>query len=192
MPTSCIEADYLLETPAEPQRVAEFMAGEQSSGTFLAVPGETAELKARVAARVTRLDVLEEVAGGPSLPSAQMKIAPEARFRRAHVTLSWPLDTLGPSLPNLLATVAGNLFELKPVTGLRLLDIRLPSDFAEAYVGLGPRETAELVAELCRAGIDFIKDDELQADGPACPFDERVAEVMRVINAHADRTGKKP
>ena len=90
MPTNCIEADYLLETPAEPQRVAEFMAGEQSSGTFLAVPGETAELKARVAARVTRLDVLEEVAGGPSLPSAQMKIAPEARFRRAprHLVLA--------------------------------------------------------------------------------------------------------
>ena len=220
MPTNCIEADYLLETPAEPQRVAEFMAGEQSSGTFLAVPGETAELKARVAARVTRLDVLEEVAGGPALPSAQMKIAPEARFRRAHVTLSWPLDTLGPSLPNLLATVAGNLFELKPVTGLRLLDIRLPIEFAKAYsgprfgvagtrrlagvegrpligtiikpsVGLCPGETATLVDDLCRSGIDFIKDDELQSDGPYCPFDLRVEAVMSVINSHAERTGKK-
>ena len=68
MPTSCIEADYLLETPAEPDRVAEFMAGEQSSGTFVAVPGETAELKARVAARVTRLDILDEAAASPSLP----------------------------------------------------------------------------------------------------------------------------
>jgi ribulose-bisphosphate carboxylase large chain len=220
MPTSCIEADYLLETPAEPQRVAEFMAGEQSSGTFLAVPGETTELKARVAARVTRLDVLEEVAAGPSLPSAQMKIGPEARFRRAHVTLSWPLDTLGPSLPNLLATVAGNLFELKSVTGLRLLDIRLPIEFAKAYpgprfgvagtrrlagvegrpligtiikpsVGLGPAETATLVDDLCRSGIDFIKDDELQSDGPYCPFDLRVEAVMSVINSHAERTGKK-
>jgi len=220
MPTSCIEADYLLETPAEPQRVAEFMAGEQSSGTFLAVPGETAELKARVAARVTRLDVLEEVAGGPALPSAQMKIAPEARFRRAHVTLSWPFDTLGPSLPNLLATVAGNLFELKPVTGLRLLDIRLPIEFAKAYpgprfgvagtrrlagvegrpligtiikpsVGLCPADTATLVDDLCRSGIDFIKDDELQSDGPYCPFDLRVEAVMSVINSHAERTGKK-
>ena len=135
MPTSCIEADYLLETPAEPDRVAEFMAGEQSSGTFVAVPGETAELKARVAARVTRLDILDEAAASPSLPSAQIKVGPETRFRRARVTLSWPLDTLGPSLPNLLATIAGNLFELKPVTGLRLLDIRLPSEFAKAYPG---------------------------------------------------------
>jgi 3-oxoisoapionate-4-phosphate transcarboxylase/hydrolase len=216
-----IEADYLLETPGDPRQVAEFMAGEQSSGTFVAIPGETPELKARVAARVIRLDVLDDAASAPSLPSAGLKVTAETKFRRALVTLSWPLDTLGPSLPNLLATVAGNLFELKPVTGLRLLDIRLPSEFADAYpgpgfgiagtrrlsgvegrpligtiikpsVGLGPRETAELVAELCSAGIDFIKDDELQADGPACPFDERVAEVMRVINVHADRTGKKP
>ncbi|MET0210095.1 MAG: RuBisCO large subunit C-terminal-like domain-containing protein, partial [Burkholderiaceae bacterium] len=143
------------------------------------------------------------------------------RLVRAKVTLSWPLATLGPSLPNLLATVAGNLFELRQVSGLRLLDIRLPHAFSEAYagprfgaagtrrlsgvhgrpligtiikpsVGFTADQTAELVAKLCDAGIDFIKDDELQADGPNCPFDERVAAVMRVINAHADKTGKKP
>ena len=220
MPASFIEADYLLETPAELDRVAELMAGEQSSGTFVSVPGETAELKARVAARVTRLDVLDDTATNPSLPSAQIKVGPDTRFRRAHVTLSWPLDTLGPSLPNLLATIAGNLFELKPVTGLRLLDVRLPIEFANAYpgprfgvagtrrlagvqgrpligtiikpsVGLGPAETAARVDDLCRAGIDFIKDDELQSDGPHCPFESRAEAVMSVINNHAQRTGKK-
>ena len=220
MPTSRIEADYLLETPADPRRVAELMAGEQSSGTFVAIPGETAELKARVAAQVTRFEVLDESAASPSLPSAHLDVDSDTRFQRAHVTLSWPLDTLGPSLPNLLATLAGNLFELKPVTGLRLLDIRLPHEFGAAYpgprfgvagtrrlagvqerpligtiikpsVGLDPEATASLVDELCRAGIDFIKDDELQSDGPACPFDKRVEAVMRVINDHAQRTTKK-
>ena len=136
------------------------------------------------------------------------------------MTLSWPLATLGPSLPNLVATVAGNLFELAAVSGLRLLDIRMPPAFAEAYpgpgfgiegtrrlagvqgrpmigtiikpsVGLDAEATAALVEELCEAGIDFIKDDELQADGPHCPFDERVRAVMRVIEAQADRTGRK-
>lgn len=217
MSSSRIEADYLLETPGDVRRVADFMAGEQSSGTFVAIPGETPELKARVAAQVTRLEIVGET-GAPSLPSARLRRA--ASYNRAHVTLSWPLDTLGPSLPNLLATVAGNLFELKPVTGLRLLDIRLPDEFAAAYpgprfgvagtrrlagvhdrpligtiikpsVGLGPQETAALVDDLCRAGIDFIKDDELQSDGPACPFDQRVEAVMAVISRHADRTGKK-
>ena len=54
-----IEADYLLETPIDPRRAAEIMAGEQSSGTFVAVPGETPELKERSAARVTALERLE-------------------------------------------------------------------------------------------------------------------------------------
>jgi ribulose-bisphosphate carboxylase large chain len=57
-------------------------------------------------------------------------------------------------------------------------------------VGLGPEQTAEQVKSLVAAGIDFIKDDELQADGPACPFEERVSAVLRVIRDHADRTGK--
>lgn len=60
MLTSRIEADYLLETSGDPRRVAELMAGEQSSGTFVAIPGETAELKERVASRVERLELLEE------------------------------------------------------------------------------------------------------------------------------------
>jgi len=43
-----IEADYLIETPVDPRTAAETMAGEQSSGTFVPVPGETPELKQRV------------------------------------------------------------------------------------------------------------------------------------------------
>jgi ribulose-bisphosphate carboxylase large chain len=214
-----IEADYLLETPIDPGRAAEIIAGEQSSGTFVPVPGETPELKERAAARVVALDVLETGVPRRSLPSARGDWGAE-RIARARITLSWPLATLGPSLPNLMATVAGNLFELACVSGLRLLDIRLPQAFADAYpgprfgiagtremasvqgrpligtivkpsVGLDAEGTAALVAELCAAGIDFIKDDELQADGPACPFDDRVRAVMRVIEDAADRTGRK-
>ena len=33
-------------------------------------------------------------------------------------------------------------------------------------IGLSPDELAELVGELAAAGIDFIKDDELQGNGP--------------------------
>jgi ribulose-bisphosphate carboxylase large chain len=216
-----IEADYLIETAFDPREAAQAMAGEQSSGTFVPVPGETPELKERAAARIEALEVLDEVVAQPSLPgSASPKNMTEPTRRRAFVTLSWPLDNIGPSLPNLMATVAGNLFELRQFSGLRLLDLRLPSAFAERYpgprfgidgtrrlagiqdlpligtiikpsVGFGPEETAALTKTLCEAGIDFIKDDELQSDGPHCPFDERARAVMRVINDHADRTGKK-
>jgi ribulose-bisphosphate carboxylase large chain len=58
-------------------------------------------------------------------------------------------------------------------------------------VGLNPSETAALVQSLVDAGIDFIKDDELQANGPHCPFSERVAQVSRDLNTHAAKKGKR-
>ncbi|MCF3936519.1 ribulose-bisphosphate carboxylase large subunit family protein [Acuticoccus sp. M5D2P5] len=210
------EADYLIETAYPLDAAAEAMAGEQSSGTFVPVPGETPELKARAAANVVALDDLGPVEA-PSLPGAGKAGEPH---RRAKVTLSWPLANIGPSLPNLLATVAGNLFELKQFSGLKLTDLRLPRAFADAYqgpafgvegtrrlagvegrpligtiikpsIGFTADETAVLTKTLCEAGVDFIKDDELQSDGPGCPFADRARAVMDVVNAHADRTGKK-
>jgi ribulose-bisphosphate carboxylase large chain len=215
-----IEADYLIETAFDPREAAEAMAGEQSSGTFVPVPGETPELKARSAARIESLTILDEEVAEPALPGSVKLRGEEANRRRALVTLSWPLDNIGPSLPNLLATVAGNLFELRHFSGLRLLDLRLPTAFADRYsgpkfgiegtrrlagvqdlpligtiikpsVGFGTDETAALTKTLCEAGIDFIKDDELQSDGPRCPFEERARAVMGVVNEHAQRTGKK-
>jgi ribulose-bisphosphate carboxylase large chain len=210
------EADYVIETALDPRQAAETMAGEQSSGTFLRLPGETEELKERSAARVEHLEEIDALPT-PSLPGAAQDRG--HGWRRARVTLSWPLDTIGPSLPNLVSTVAGNLFELRAFSGLRLTDIRLPRAFAAAHpgprfgvagtrrlsgvtdgpligtivkpsVGLSAEATADLVDTLATAGIDFVKDDELQADGPACPFEDRARAVMRVIHDHADRTGK--
>lgn len=92
------EADYLLETAIDPGKAAEIIAGGQSSGAFVAVPGETPELKARAAARVIRLEVLDEGVPAPSLPSAGLKLPAQGGLRRAMLTLSWPLGNLGPSL----------------------------------------------------------------------------------------------
>ena len=210
------EADYLLETSLPPEKAAATIADEQSSGTFRPVPGETEELKARSAARVESLADLGP-SPGPSLPGAAR---PDAPHRRIALTLSWPLANTGPSLPNILATVAGNLFELNCVAGLRLTALRFPPELVAASpgpafgtqgtralsgvtgrpligtiikpsIGLSPAETAAMVDTLCAAGIDFIKDDELQADGAVCPFDDRVRAVMPVIRAHAERTGRK-
>lgn len=210
-----IHATYWLETGDDPRRAAEVIAGEQSSGTFVALTTETPELKARSGARVERLEVLGE-SNAPSLAGGMAS----PRYTRCTLELSWPIENMGPSLPNLMSTIAGNLFELRQVSGLRLTGLQLPPSFARAYpgpafgiegtrrlsgvehgpligtiikpsVGLSPDETAQQVRELVAGGIDFIKDDELQADGPHCPFDERVRAVMRVVNEHADRTGKK-
>ena len=217
--TARIEARYWIETAYPLEQAAATMAGEQSTGTFIRVPGETDELRERFAARVEKLTPLGVVTQ-PSLPGSGLpRTGPESR-QTAEVTLSWPLHNLGTSLPNLLATLAGNLWELKPFSGMRLLDVRLPPEFLAAYrgpqfgvqgtrsltgvygrpligtiikpsIGLTPEATAAQVAVLAEAGIDFIKDDELQADGPHCPFDARLRAVMKVLHAHADRSGRK-
>lgn len=215
-----ITATYEIETAFPLEQAAATMAGEQSTGTFVRVPGETDELREAHAARVESIEELGDVAT-PSLPGSGLpKGGGDGRRRRARVVLSWPLSNMGPSLPNLLATIAGNLSELKAFSGLKLTDIILPPAFLDRYqgpqfgvegtrrlagvydrpivgtiikpsVGLSPDATAEQVRVLVEAGVDFIKDDELQADGPHCPFDARITAVMRVINDHADRTGRK-
>jgi ribulose-bisphosphate carboxylase large chain len=210
-----IHASYWLETGDDPRRAAEVIAGEQSSGTFVALATETPELKERSGARVEQLKVL----GQTRTPSLAGGMA-SSTYTQCAIELSWPIENMGASLPNLMSTIAGNLFELRQVSGLRLTGLELPASFAAAYpgpafgiegtrrlsgveqgpligtiikpsVGLSPEETAQQVRELVAGGIDFIKDDELQADGPHCPFDERVRAVMRVVNEHADRSGKK-
>ena len=216
--TDRIVATYRIETPHPLAQAAEAMAGEQSCGTFVRVPGETDELRARFMARVERIAELESVAG-PSLPGCKPPSGGGA-YRRAEVVLSFPLENMGASLPNLMATVAGNLFELSQFSGLKLVDLEVPAAFAKAYpgpqfgvegtrrltgvrgrpivgtivkpsVGFTPEQTARLVAELADAGLDFVKDDELMANPPHSPLEERVKAVMRAVNAHADRSGKK-
>ncbi|MDE2049831.1 MAG: ribulose-bisphosphate carboxylase large subunit family protein [Gammaproteobacteria bacterium] len=214
-----VTARYWIETAHPLEEAAAIMAGEQSTGTFVRVAGETEELRERFGARVESLVETGEAAA-PSLPGASAPKSTPGLWRRAEVTLSWPLHNFGPSLPNLLAAIAGNLWELKPFSGMRLLDLSLPPQFLERYrgpqfgiagtrsltgvhgrpligtiikpsVGLSPEATAERVADIARAGIDFVKDDELQADGPHCPFEDRLRAVMRVLDEHADRTGKR-
>ena len=52
--------------------------------------------------------------------------------------ISWPIGNMGPSLPNLLSTVAGNLFELQQLSALRLVELTLPDEFRDAYLELVP------------------------------------------------------
>ena len=211
-----VVAAYRIETPLDPRVAAEAMAGEQSCGTFVAVPGETAELKARHRAEV--IDVTPEPsADAPSLPGAKASAGPH---HRATVRIAYPIDNFGVNLPTLVTTLLGNLFELNQFSGLKLLDVELPADYAGRFalprfgiagtrrlagvehgpivgtiikpsVGLDAHATAALVRELAEAGIDFVKDDELQANAPHCPFEQRARAVLAAVNDVADRTGKQ-
>jgi ribulose-bisphosphate carboxylase large chain len=210
-------ATYEIETSIPLAQAAEVLAGEQSTGTFVRVERESDDVRARFAAQV---DAVEELpaSGFAPLPGS---VGDPADRRRARLRIRFPLDNFGPSLPNLLAAVAGNLFEIKELAAIRLVDLDLPPSIALRYagpqfgvegtrrlmnrpdgamigtiikpsIGLSPEDLTVVVQELCDAGIDFIKDDELQGNGPTAPLAERVKAVMPVIERHADRTGHKP
>jgi ribulose-bisphosphate carboxylase large chain len=209
-------ATYRVETHLDLEQAARSIAGEQSTGTFVEVPGETRELVERHGARVEsvrRLDPLDR----PSLPTRKSVAGP---IQCGLVEVSWPLENVGTSIPALMSTVQGNLYELRQLTGLKLLSVSLPESLIAHFpgprfgpagtrrltgvasgpmigtiikpsVGLTPAQTAEMVRELAEAGIDFVKDDELMANPPHSPFAQRVEAIMRVIDAHAQRTGKR-
>lgn len=212
-----VVATYAIETSMPLQQAAEILAGEQSTGTFVRVARETDDVRARFAAQVVELTEVP-LTGASPLPGA---VGDPAQRRRATLRLSFPLDNFGPSIPNLQAAVAGNLFEIPQLAAVKLLDLELPKAFADRYggprfglagtrelvgrpsgamlgtivkpsIGLSPADLAEVVAELVAAGVDFIKDDELQGNGPHSPLAARVDAVMPVLRRHADRTGRMP
>ncbi|XID90579.1 ribulose-bisphosphate carboxylase large subunit family protein [Paenibacillaceae bacterium WGS1546] len=214
-----VVATYWVETPYTLNRAAAVIAGEQSTGTFTEVPGETDTLKARHGAAVESIEALETVAD-PSLPGAKAPSDHDGKYRRGRIRISFPLHNFGPSIPNMMSVVAGNLFELQELSGLRLEDLELPVAFAERYrgpkfgiagtrrltgvtgrpilgtiikpsIGLTPEELGQLVEKLARAGLDFIKDDELNANPPFAPLERKVQAVMDAVDRAADATGRK-
>jgi ribulose-bisphosphate carboxylase large chain len=211
-----VTATYYIETPLAAEVAAEVLAGEQSSGTFVAVPDETEDLKQQFAARVENVVLLETV-NSPAIPGG---VSSTGKYNRATIKISWSIENFGYNLPVLISTLQGNLYELRQFTGLKLMDIELPPSFAGHYngpafgidgcrkltgvsgrpligtiikpsIGLSPGQTADMVKQLAEAGIDFIKDDELLSSSANSNFNDRVDAVMQVINAHADKTGKK-
>ena len=211
-----IRLTYRIETAGSPEAMATKIASDQSTGTFVALPGETEELKARVAARVAAIRPLQptthasfpEEAGGASL------------FHRADVDIDFPTDAVGTDLSALMTIAIGGVFSIKGMTGVRIVDMQLPPEFAAAHpgpqfgipgsfaltgvtgrpiigtivkpaLGLRPHETAEMVGELIEAGVDFIKDDEKLMSPAYSPLKERVAAIMPKILDHEQKTGKK-
>ncbi len=213
-----IVATYLIETPIGLEQAAHKIAGVQSSSTFVAIPGDTEELRALVGARVERVTPLETT-DAPALRGAKHP-ASGSGYERGEVAISIPFDNVGPNLPTILSTVMGSLFEMSELSGVKLVDIEWPGAIAERYpgpqfgiegtrelagvqgrpligtiikppVGLSPREAGEMVGRVAAAGVDFVKDDEIQANSLRSPLAERVEAVMAAVNSHAERTGKK-
>ncbi|WBU56096.1 RuBisCO large subunit C-terminal-like domain-containing protein [Paracoccus sediminicola] len=215
-----IVAEYLIETPAAPEAVAETMAAEQSSGTLSRISGRIDRLRAQAAAEILSVEQIDEVEA-PSLHSAYLvRKGVTGPYRRARVRLSYPTSNIGQNLPTLAATVSGNLYDLGEMTGLKLVWLSIPRDYRRRYpqpshgvagtrqavrvrdrpvfgtvikpnLGMRAEDIAALVDRLCAAGVDFIKDDEICANPEIAPLSERVPAVMEVIRKWQDLTDRK-
>ncbi|WEZ85850.1 ribulose-bisphosphate carboxylase large subunit family protein (plasmid) [Rhizobium sp. 32-5/1] len=211
-----ITITYRIETTGSVEAMAAKIASDQSTGTFVAVPGETEELKARVAARVIAIRPLADAAQ-PSWPELR---AGDGPIKRADVDIAFPFDAVGTDLSALMTIAVGGVFSIRGMTGIRVVNLQLPQAFKSAYpgpqfgvagsrrltgvagrpiigtivkpaLGLRPQETAELVGELIGSGVDFIKDDEKLMSPAYSPLKERIAAIMPRILDHEQKTGKK-
>ncbi|MDX3926450.1 MAG: ribulose-bisphosphate carboxylase large subunit family protein [Shinella sp.] len=211
-----IRLTYRIETPGSIEALAAKIASDQSTGTFVAVPGETEELKARVAAQVVAVRPLP-LAERPSFPDEG---GGATQFNRAEADIDFPLDAVGTDLSALMTIAIGGVYSIKGMTGIRIVGMKLPEEFASAHpgpqfgvpgsrrltgvegrpiigtivkpaLGLRPHETAELVGELLASGVDFIKDDEKLMSPAYSPLKERVAAIMPKILDQEQKTGKK-
>jgi 3-oxoisoapionate-4-phosphate decarboxylase len=216
MSRSVIRVTYRIETAGSIAALAEKIASDQSTGTFVPVPGETPELKARVAASVAAVRELEPTTTA-AFPDPQ---GGPRQYSRGEADVEFPFDAMGTDLAALMTIAVGGVYSIKGFSGVRIVDMRLPEEFARAHpgpqfgvdgsrsltgvygrpiigtivkpaLGLRPNETAELVRELVEAGVDFIKDDEKLASPAYSTLEERVKAIMPIILDHEQKSGKK-
>ncbi len=137
------------------------------------------------------------------------------------VKIAYPVELFeGHNLPGLVASVAGNVFGMKRVEGLRLEDIYLPEKFLNDFkgpgkgkegvkkifgvenrpivgtvpkpkVGYSPEEVEKLAYDLLMGGMDYIKDDENLTNPDYCKFEDRAGRIMKVIEKVENETGEK-
>ncbi len=205
---------YRIETAGDPGVLAAKIASDQSTGTFVELPGETADLKARCAARVAMIRPLPP-AKVPSFP--QVEPGP---YSRADAEIEFPLDVVGTDIAALVTIALGGVFSIKGLSGIRIVGLRLPPAFIRAHpgpqfgidgsravsgvhgrpligtiikpnLGLDPDETASITRQLVEAGVDFIKDDEKLMSPAYSTLEARVRAVMPVLLDHEQKTGRR-
>ncbi|AEA46802.1 type III ribulose-bisphosphate carboxylase [Archaeoglobus veneficus] len=137
------------------------------------------------------------------------------------VKIAYPLDLFEEgSIPQLLSSVAGNVFGMKALKNLRLEDIEFPAEYCKHFsgpllgiegvrklfgvydrpltatvpkpkVGFDADEYADIAYQGWSGGIDFIKDDENLTSQPFVRFEKRLEKVMKAREKAEKETGEK-
>lgn len=189
-------------------KFAAALAVEQTTGTWLKVPGETDALRERCIGRVI---------GVYEAPAYQQGIPDGVEERHFIIRIAYPWANFGASISMMLSTVIGNISSSGKV---KLIDLEFPDSYLKKFqgpkfgvpgireilgvydrpllnnmikpcTGLNPKETAQLAYDAAIGGVDIIKDDELVADAPHCPLVERVKYVMEAIGKADEKKKEK-
>ncbi|HHZ16893.1 MAG TPA: RuBisCO large subunit C-terminal-like domain-containing protein [Peptococcaceae bacterium] len=205
-----IIATYYIQTNRDVESVkyAAAIAVEQTSGTWTPVPGETPELRQKHLGRVVGLYEIPAYIG--ALPDDVLE-------RQYILRVAFPVVNVGTAFSMILTVLVGNISFMGK---LKLMDVEFPESYLAQFqgpkfgtqgirevlgvydrplinnmikpcTGLNPKQTAELAYEVALGGVDIIKDDELTADQPYCPLEERVKEVMKALKAADEEKGEK-
>ena len=124
------------------------------------------------------------------------------------------------NMPNILSSVAGNVFGLKALKYLRLNDIELPTELLKSFkgprfgiegvrkllrvperplvgtiikpkLGLKTADHAQVAYEAWAGGCDFVKDDENLSSQRFNPFEERVVKTLESRDKAEEETGER-
>jgi ribulose-bisphosphate carboxylase large chain len=123
------------------------------------------------------------------------------------------------NIPQIMSSIAGNIFGMSDVNNLRLLDIDFPEAFIDAYlgphygidgvrkifgvkhrpfvgtivkpkIGLNEINHAKVAYESWIGGCDFVKDDENLTSMSFNNFDKRIIETLRMREKAEQETGE--
>jgi 2,3-diketo-5-methylthiopentyl-1-phosphate enolase len=188
--------------------IAPMLAVEQSTGTWLPVPGETPEVRSQHIAKVI---------GVYEMPDYESTVPPGLQNRQWFVQVAYPEVNIGEQIPMLLTTVVGNI----SMGGeIKLVDIRFPEKYVAGFKGpkfgiegvrkvLGVEKRpllnnmikpctgyvcevgAELFRKAAAGGCDIVKDDELIADASFNSVLERVKSYMKIEKQVYEETGER-
>ena len=124
------------------------------------------------------------------------------------------------NMSQILSAIAGNIYGMKVLNKLRLLDITFPKDIVKAYkgpkfgidgirnltkirerpllgtivkpkVGLNEVEHAKVCGEAWSGGLDVVKDDENLTSMSFNKFEKRIEETLKVRDKIEQETGEK-
>jgi ribulose-bisphosphate carboxylase large chain len=137
------------------------------------------------------------------------------------IKIAYPIELFEPeNMPNILSSVAGNVFGLEDIEALRLNDIHFPEELARSFkgpkygiqgvrdltgvydrplvgtiikpkLGLITKDHAQVAYESWLGGCDVVKDDENLSSQRFNPFEERVIETLEARDRAESETGEK-